>query len=366
MKFSKSSVLLIAILVVAGIILVQRKHTIVVLPNADRHESTTSTQPAPEPTDRADATDSSKSDIHTMITTVDGYSSVYFSSISKNSTSGPNPQMGIEASKQTVATNLGTANLLTEFSVLQVCDVRFDRIMNIDTDTGHIELDVMATMLDATNTIDTTSKIVRENPSYFEKNTNYGCGDQLIWKKDGQQSFYTALVAGKTGPISQAWFKTLDTIFAKIRTAKTASEADETISALSLEASHSNTFTGQPASIQSIVKQSDGTWQFAIDLLSRNPNWLPGGEGNFFLNLSPVVRHLAVTTTTKTYACGGNPDDNNTSAGLLEPTAGYVAKLQSRLAQIQTETQASVPQMVTAYMSADGTKITAIYEQCLP
>ncbi len=366
MKFSKSSVLLIAILLVAGIIIVQRKRTIVVLSNGYTQVSTTPTPLAPAPIDEGNAAVSPKYQINMSATTVDGYSTVYFSSHKLNVDVGPNPQEGVEASKQMVVTNLGTADLMTELSILQACDVRFDRIMNIDTPTDHIELNVEATTPDATNTNDTVTKIIRENPSYFEKNQAYGCGDQLIWKKDGQQSFYTALVAGKTGPISQAWFKTLDTIFAKIRTAKTASEAAETIGAMSLEASNSNTFTGQPVAIQSIVKQADGTWQFAIDLLSRNPNWLPGGEGNFFLNLSPVVRHLAVTTATKTYACGGNPDDNNTSAGLLEPTVGYVAKLQSRLEQIQTETQVSVPQMVTAYMSADGTKITAMYEQCLP
>ncbi|MEI8129985.1 MAG: hypothetical protein WCG55_00585 [bacterium] len=365
MKFSKSSVLVIAILLVAGIILVARKHTIIVLPHSI-DGSTTPAPLAPAPTDAVDTTSSSKSALYTRITTVDGYSTVDFSRVGKDAESGPNPQMGIDVSKQTVVTSLGTAQLMTEFSILDVCDVRFDRIMNIDTDAGHIELDVEAVMADAMNPNDTVSKIVHENPSYFEKTKVYGCGDRLIWKKNGRESFYSALVAGKTGPISQAWFKTFDTIFAKIRTAKTANEAVETINAMSLEASNSNTFTSQPAAIQSIVKQADGTWQFAIDLLSRNPHWLPGGEEGFFLNLSPVMRHLVVTNATKTYVCGGNPNNNNTTAELLEPTAGYVAKLQSRLAQIQTETQASISQTLNAYMSADGTKITALYDQCLP
>ena len=356
-------ILAIAILVVAGIVVYRQKHTLKVS-TATSTETPIST--IPESTDAVNTTDGSKSNIHVVVPTADGYSTVYFSSIGKDTESGPNPQMGIEASKQTVVTSLGTAHTMTELGILDVCDVRFDRIMNIDTDTGHIELDVMATMADAMQPNDTVTKIVRENPSYFEKNTNYGCGDQLTWKKDGQQSFYTALVAGKTGPISQAWFKTFDTIFAKIRTAKNASEGSEIVSALSLEVSNPNTFTGQPVAIQSIVKQPNGTWQFAIDVLSRNPNWVPGGEEPLFLNRSPLIRHLSVTSATKTYACGGNPNDNNTSAQLLEPTASYVAKLQSRLEQIQTETQASVSQMVTVNMSADGTKITAIHAQCLP
>lgn len=61
-------------------------------------------------------------------------------------------------------------------------------------------------------------KIVQENLGYFMKD-EYGTTNSLVWKNnpDGTQKFYNDLVAGKTGPISQNWYKNFDEIITTLK-----------------------------------------------------------------------------------------------------------------------------------------------------
>jgi len=99
-----------------------------------------------------------------------------------------------------------------EFTALMVydtTDVGFDRTAVIyhGDDRIIIGLDY--------NDID---KIVQENLSYFMKD-EYGVTNSLVWKNnpDGTKKFYNDLVVGKTGPISQSWYKTFDEIIATLK-----------------------------------------------------------------------------------------------------------------------------------------------------
>jgi len=124
-------------------------------------------------------------------------------------------------------------------------------------------------------------------------------------------------------------------------------EKCEAISNTSSESSTNEVFKNQPGSIKSITVKNNNQWILAVDLLTRNPNWTPGGELPFFLNQNPKVRNLNVTGATKTYNCNGvNPD-------LLINTQTFISNIQ----------EASYK---TAYFDINGTNITSIYQQCLP
>jgi hypothetical protein len=109
-------------------------------------------------------------------------------------------------------------------------------------------------------------------------------------------------------------------------------------------------FHNQPGDIKSIIVKGENQWILAVDLLSRNPNWLPGVDstGEFFINQNPRIRNLNVTENTKTYNC-----QQDVEASFLLNTAIFISNLQ----------KASYK---TVYFDIDGENITAMYQQCLP
>ncbi|OIO29277.1 hypothetical protein COX93_01600 [Candidatus Nomurabacteria bacterium CG_4_10_14_0_2_um_filter_30_12] len=108
-------------------------------------------------------------------------------------------------------------------------------------------------------------------------------------------------------------------------------------------------FHNQPGDIKSITKENN-QWILAVDLLSRNPDWLPGVDstGEFFINQNPKIRNLSVTENTKTYNC-----QQDVEASFLMNTAIFISNLQ----------KASYK---TVYFDINGTNVTAMYQQCLP
>lgn len=108
-------------------------------------------------------------------------------------------------------------------------------------------------------------------------------------------------------------------------------------------------FHNQPGDIKSITKENN-QWVLAVDLLTRNPKWLPGVDstGEFFINQNPKIRNLNVTENTKTYNC-----QQDVEASFLMNTATFISNLQ----------KASYK---TVYFDIDGENITTIYQQCLP
>ena len=132
-------------------------------------------------------------------------------------------------------------------------------------------------------------------------------------------------------------------------------ETKKVDSTLSSEESSTESFNHQPGDIKSVKVGGVNNWIFAVDILSRNPNWLPGvdSSGPFFLNQNTKIRNLNITSNTKTYNCGEGPDNNSTSADVFVSTSDFIKKIQS-------------DEYKTRYFDISGTNITAIYEQCLP
>ena len=96
-------------------------------------------------------------------------------------------------------------------------------------------------------------------------------------------------------------------------------------------------------------------WQLSVDLLTRNPKWLPGvdGTGGFFINQNPKIRNLLVTSATKTYKCGDGADGNGTTPDIQVDTSTYIQALQA-------------DSYKNRFFDINGSNIVAIYDQCLP
>jgi len=118
----------------------------------------------------------------------------------------------------------------------------------------------------------------------------------------------------------------------------------------SKEDSASEFFKNQPGEIKSIRIQSNNSWILDVDLLSSNPDWLPGvdSSGEYFVNRNPKIRSLNVTSTTKTYNCG--PD---TTPNVLQDASNFIQVIQKG-------------DYKNRYFDINNTNITAMYEQCLP
>jgi hypothetical protein len=109
-------------------------------------------------------------------------------------------------------------------------------------------------------------------------------------------------------------------------------------------------FNNQPGAIKSITTKGDNQWVLAVDLLTKNPNWIPGVDntGEFFINQNTKIRNLNVTKDTKAYICGVDSEPN-----VLQDIVIFISNIQE-------------VSYKTAYFDINGTNITAIYQQCLP
>ncbi len=133
------------------------------------------------------------------------------------------------------------------------------------------------------------------------------------------------------------------------------------------ENSSQEIFKNQPGAIKSITVRDNNQWVLAVDLLSGNPKWLPGVDstGGFFINQNSKIRNLIVTQDTKTYDCGPGPDNNDTSADVLNATSSFIAEIKTDIdsGNYTIKGQYGGP---VRYMDINGSTITAIYAQCLP
>lgn len=192
------------------------------------------------------------------------------------------------------------------------------------------------------------------------------CPGEDIWK--GETKLTGVLMSGCSGTGNtsvnltigkyQILFKELNSNGTTIRTAKSGWFNLVASTTSSSENSSTEVFKNQPGAIKSITVKGNNTWIFAVDLLTRNPNWLPSidSTGGFFINQNPQIRNLNVTNATKTYKC------KNTVANLLTNTSSFISYTQGVKKSWGTANQADY----TAYFDINGTNISAIYEQCLP
>ncbi|MEK7585917.1 MAG: hypothetical protein AAB477_01630 [Patescibacteria group bacterium] len=113
-------------------------------------------------------------------------------------------------------------------------------------------------------------------------------------------------------------------------------------------------FSNQPGSVKSITG-----WTVAIDILTPNPNWIPGvdSSGPFFLNQSQKIRNLKVDNSTMIYPC--EPASQNIST--------YLQSIQKRIDDYnKLNAQQKASTYVAYYFDINGSIITSIREQCLP
>lgn len=150
---------------------------------------------------------------------------------------------------------------------------------------------------------------------------------------------YLALNKEKTGP---------ETIASYAPTATSSASPSQLASPSPMPTSQpSQILTEQPGKIISLT--SNGTeWNVTIELLTRNPEWLPGvGNEPFFIDQNKSLT-VKASQDTKAYLCG-TPSPNKDN---WRPTTP------SNLLKEGT----------TVYFDIDVTNnfITAIYQQCLP
>lgn len=134
------------------------------------------------------------------------------------------------------------------------------------------------------------------------------------------------------------------------------------------EESDNEIFVSQPGTIKSIVVNKDedgfekGSWTLSVDLLSSNPNWLPGidSTGGFFLNKNPKIRNLNISSATKIVNCGAQME--NYGSGFSGDLLSFINYAQNRIDDLKNTAEFGY----TAYFDIEGTNITAVYEQCLP
>lgn len=117
----------------------------------------------------------------------------------------------------------------------------------------------------------------------------------------------------------------------------------------------SETLVNTPAEIKSIFVKNKITY-LSIDILSRNPEFLPGVT-EFFVNESTRLTEVHINNNTKAYLCGAGPDGNDTTADVLADTNDFLATIQKKL---------SNKEYSTYYFDINSNIVQSIYGQCLP
>ncbi len=119
-------------------------------------------------------------------------------------------------------------------------------------------------------------------------------------------------------------------------------------------------FTNQPGGIKSI-KSTGGKYVVAVDILNPNTKWVPGSDtsGDFFINENLTLRNLEIDNSTVIKNCSMQQSD---TASQFE---NNLKSFESRVSKAITEPNYS-KFGYTAYFDITGSKVTTIYEQCLP
>ena len=111
-------------------------------------------------------------------------------------------------------------------------------------------------------------------------------------------------------------------------------------------------FKKQPGEIKSITVSGNDQWLLTVDLLSHNPDFLPG-ISSYFINQNPKIRNLTVIKDTKSFICGAGPDKNDTTPDIAQNTSVFLSNIEKR-------------EYKTVYFDIQGSNISAMYQQCLP
>jgi hypothetical protein len=119
-------------------------------------------------------------------------------------------------------------------------------------------------------------------------------------------------------------------------------------------------FKNQPGGIKSI-KNTNGKYIVAVDILNPNTKWVPGSDtsGDFFINENLTLRNLEIDNSTIIKNCSMQQSD---TASQFE---NNLKSFESRVNKAITEPDYS-KFGYTAYFDITGSKVTTIYEQCLP
>jgi len=125
-------------------------------------------------------------------------------------------------------------------------------------------------------------------------------------------------------------------------------------------------FENSPGAIKSITLEGASEWVLEVDILTPNPEWLPG-VNEHFINQNTKIRTLSVTDKTKTYIC------NENNPNKLQTTTDFMQNIESNVGQAQSDIQHRIggpielmTDWVTYYFDITGTDIIAIYYPCLP
>ncbi len=139
---------------------------------------------------------------------------------------------------------------------------------------------------------------------------------------------------------------------------------------LDTEESPLENFHNQPGAVKS-VKVQGNQWLLEVDLLSQNPEWLPG-VNEPYLNQNTKLRNLIVTKDTRAYVCGLGLDNNDTTPDVLQDTTNFMFNTQKAIDRTKLEIQyrGGQAELMTDWETLDfdisGPNITAIRNICLP
>lgn len=197
---------------------------------------------------------------------------------------------------------------------------------------------------------------LNNSKSLFGEGDDEGLSSDIGSLNDGQQTI-------NLGPISETgvqWINpgTYKLILSKFGTPSITDSSDNLFtiqeSSVSNEDS-SEKWVNTPAEIKSISVKNKTTF-LSIDILSRNPKFVPGVT-EFFINQSTKLREVSVNDNTKSYLCGAGPDGNDTTADVSVDTKNILAAIQKKLLNKEYSTY---------YFDINNNDVQAIYEQCLP
>jgi hypothetical protein len=110
-----------------------------------------------------------------------------------------------------------------------------------------------------------------------------------------------------------------------------------------------------PAEIKNVFVR-DGVTYLTIDILSRNPDFIPG-VSDFFINKNDQLREVIISRETKTYICGAGLDGNETTADNQTDTKGVITFIENLI---------SLNQKAIYYFDIENNIVQNIYQQCLP
>ena len=112
-----------------------------------------------------------------------------------------------------------------------------------------------------------------------------------------------------------------------------------------------------PAEVKAVFEQ-DGITHLSIDILTHNPDFLPGVT-DFFINKNLKLRDVTLNSDSKAYRCGAGTDGEDTTPDV--PTS-----LQQLINDIQKTLATNDGRGLMYYFDIDGALLKIIYEQCLP